>query len=173
MKRFARCNFPRGLSSKLGMSTRQLMKKLNLEKCRGLQIRRDVTQALVFYISTTHIRATILTAYLISSWQKFCIILRISSGSRMPAAFVMLSHPSTITFATPSEKWSFLMIVLRDHGQFSRSKPTPLPGGHWELQRFSSLHSYYLILCGEVMSMHCCEEMIRFLLLIVLGISVA
>ena len=62
MKRFARRNFPRGLSSKFGMSTRQLMKKLNLEKCRGLQIRRDGTQALVCYISTAHIRATILTA---------------------------------------------------------------------------------------------------------------
>ena len=84
-------------------------------------------------------------------------------------------RPSTITLATPSEKWSFLMIVLRDHGQFSRSNPPPFPlfpGGLWELQRFSSLHSYYLILCGEVMSMDCCEEMLRGFLQIVLAISV-
>ena len=118
-------------------------------------------------------------SYCITNWLVARILYNLAHflGIAHARSGCIALRPSTITLATPSEKWSFLMIVLRDHGQFSRDNPpplpTPLPGGHWELQRFSSLHSYCLILCGEVMSMHCCEEVIRFFLQIVLAIGVA
>ena len=117
-------------------------------------------------------------SYCITNWLVARILYNLAHflGIAHARSGCIALRPSTITLATPSEKWSFLMIVLRDHGQFSRSNPPPpsplFPGGLWELQRFSSLHSYYLILCGEVMSMDCCEEMLRVFLLIVLGISV-
>ena len=71
-----------------------------------------------------------------SSHYSYCITNRLVARILYNLAhFLGIAHarsgcialrPSTITLATPSEKWSFLMIVLRDHGQFSRSNP-PLP----------------------------------------------
>lgn len=47
----------------------------------------------------------------------------IPSGSRMLVAVVMLCNalrPSTSNLTVPCETWSFLMIVIRAHSQFSR-----------------------------------------------------
>ena len=134
MKRFTGRMFPRGLSSTFGMSPGYVHSTTD-EKTKLGEMQRSTNQArcnpsislLHFYYShSSHY------SYCITNWLVARILYNL-------AHFLGIAHarsgcnalrPSNITFATPSEKWSFLMIVLRDHCQFSRSKPTPLPVGN-------------------------------------------
>ena len=77
-------------------------------------------------------------SYCITNWLVARILYNLAHflGIAHARSGCIALRPSTITLATPSEKWSFLMIVLRDHGQFSRSNPPPpfQPPSWWPLK---------------------------------------
>ena len=91
-------------------------------------------------------------SYCITNWLVARILYNLAHflGIAHARSGCIALRPSTITLATPSEKWSFLMIVLRDHGQFSRSNPPPLPPfppiSWWPLRTSTFLFVAFLLL---------------------------
>ena len=89
-------------------------------------------------------------SYCITNWLVARILYNLAHflGIAHARSGCIALRPSTITLATPSEKWSFLMIVLRDHGQFSRSNPPPPfpPISWWPLRNSTFLLVAFLLL---------------------------
>ena len=89
-------------------------------------------------------------SYCITNWLVARILYNLAHflGIAHARSGCIALRPSTITLATPSEKWSFLMIVLRDHGQFSRSTPPPPshPTSWWPLRTSTFILVAFLLL---------------------------